>query len=274
MSTAIVTVTHRYTVTAAALLALGVSVGFAQTTPTPTAPAAPPAPAAAEAPPPSPFSVNAGVASSYIYRGLNQSRFKPALQIGADYAPSEGFYAGTWASSIKWLKDFGVSNGQVEWDFYGGYKKAFGDFTLDVGGLQYYYPGTTYSGATNPDTTELYVAGTYKVLTLKYSHVVSKAIFAIPNARGSSYVELNAAIPLIPDKLNLNLHAGRQTIKHSSIGSYTDGKIELAYDFGNGFGLSGGATFTNANENFYTPLGQKFTGKNTAYALLKYTHTF
>lgn len=232
-----------------------------------------PAPAAAPAPAPSPFSVNVGVASSYIYRGLNQSGFKPALQLGADYAPEAGFYIGTWGSSIRWLKDYNISSGSAEIDIYAGYKGSVGDFGYDVGVLQYYYPGSLKPGATRGDTTEVYVAGTYKMFTLKYSHTVSPSIFAIANARNSYYLELNASFPLM-DNLNLNLHAGHQGIKNSSAGSYTDGKVELAYDFGNGFALSGGVTATDADKGFYTPPGEKFQGKTTPYALLKYTKSF
>ena len=33
------------------------------------------------------------------------------------------------------------SGGSLEWDFYGGWKPTFGDFTLDLGTLYYWYPG-------------------------------------------------------------------------------------------------------------------------------------
>ena len=251
---------------AATVSTLLASLALAQTTPA----AAPAAPAAEPA---SPWSVNAGIASSYIYRGLNQSGFKPALQLGADYAPEAGFYMGVWGSSIRWLKDYGISNGNAEIDIYAGYKGAVGDFGYDVGVLQYYYPGSLKPKSTRADTTELYVAGTYKMFTAKYSHVISPSVFAIPNARGSYYLELNAAFPLM-DNLNLNLHVGHQGIKRTSDGSYTDGKVELAYDFGNGLALSGGVTTTDAEKSFYTPPKEKFQGKTTPYLLLKYSKSF
>ncbi len=230
-------------------------------------------PSAAPAAPASSWSVNAGLATSYIYRGLNQSGFKPALQLGADYAPEAGFYMGVWASSVSWLKDYGVSNSNAEIDLYAGYKGTAGGIGYDIGVLQYYYPGSLKAGATRGDTTEVYVAGTYKMLTLKYSHTISPSIFAIANARNSSYLELNAAFPLM-DRLNLNLHVGHQGIKGLSSGSYTDGKVELVYDFGNGLALSGGVTTTDADNAFYTPPKEKFQGKTTPYALLKYTKSF
>lgn len=250
---------------AATISSLLASLALAQT------PAA--APAAPAAQPASPWSVNAGLATSYIYRGLNQSGFKPALQLGADYAPETGFYIGAWASNVRWLKDYGVSNSNTEIDLYAGFKGSAGDIGYDVGVLQYYYPGSLKAGATRGETTEVYVAGTYKMFTLKYSHTISPSIFAIANARNSFYVELNAAFPLMSN-LNLNLHAGHQGIKGQSSGSYTDGKAELAYDFGNGLALSGGVTSTDADKAFYTPPKEKFQGKTTPYALLKYTKSF
>lgn len=257
----------KITLVAAALSGLFVTQALAQTPP--------PAPAAAPAPPPAPFSVNVGLASSYIYRGLNQSDYKPALQIGADYASESGFYIGTWASSIRWLKDFGIGSGNAEIDLYAGYKGSAGPIGYDVGVLQYFYNGSVTKGAIRANTTELYVAGTYEMFTLKYSHVVSKGIFGVDKARNSGYLELNATFPLMIENLALNLHAGHQIIKNTGgLGTYTDGKAEVAYDFGNGFALSGGVTATDADKGFYTPLGKKFTGKTTPYGLLKYTKSF
>jgi hypothetical protein len=54
--------------------------------------------------------------------------------------PLRGFYVGTWASTIKWIKDAG-GDGSVEIDLYGGYKTEIAPgLTVDVGVLQYYYP--------------------------------------------------------------------------------------------------------------------------------------
>jgi len=261
----------KYTLVAAALATAFAGSALAQTPPPAPAPAAAPAPA--PEPPPTPFSYNIGVASSYIYRGLNQSDYKPALQLGFDYAHPSGFYIGTWGSSIKWVKDFGIGTANAEIDLYGGYKGTAGDIGYDVGVLQYFYTGSVTPGAVRANTTELYVAGTFKMFTLKYSHVVSKDTFGTPNTRGSGYIDLTGTFPLM-DNLTLTAHVGHQIIKNVSAGSYTDGKLELGYDFGNGFALSGGVTATNAEEGFYTPFGKKFTGKTTPYALLKYSKSF
>jgi uncharacterized protein (TIGR02001 family) len=49
---------------------------------------------------------NVGAVSDYRYRGISQTRLKPAVQGGIDYSIG-GFYVGTWASTIKWIKDAG-----------------------------------------------------------------------------------------------------------------------------------------------------------------------
>ncbi len=251
---------------AAAIASVIASATFAQTAPPP---------AAAPAPEPtSPFSVNVGVASSYIYRGLNQSDYKPALQIGADYVSPSGFYVGVWGSSIRWVKDFGIGTANTEFDVYGGYKGEAAGIGYDVGVLQYIYNGSVSSGAVRANTTEIYVAGTFQMFTLKYSHVVSNAIFGVANAKNSGYFDLSATFPIM-DNLALNAHVGHQIIKNTGgLGTYTDGKLELAYDFGNGLGLSGGVTATDADKGFYTPVSTKFTGKTTPYLLLKYSKSF
>ncbi|MBI3350419.1 MAG: hypothetical protein HY020_24875, partial [Burkholderiales bacterium] len=47
-------------------------------------------PAFADEPAPDPLSFNVGVVSEYRYRGISQSRLKPALQGGIDYAAPNG----------------------------------------------------------------------------------------------------------------------------------------------------------------------------------------
>ena len=104
------------------------------------------------------LSFNVGAVTDYRYRGISQTRLDPALQGGADFAHKSGFYAGTWASTIKWIED-GGGDANAEVDLYGGYKFGAGAVSLDVGALRYLYPSSSL--VVNPDTTELYIAGTF-----------------------------------------------------------------------------------------------------------------
>jgi uncharacterized protein (TIGR02001 family) len=232
---------------------------------------------AAPAPAPAPdFTVsgNIGVVSSYVFRGLNQTDYKPAVQGGFDFSHSSGVYAGVWASNVKWLKDFNLSSGKVETDIYLGFKNTVGDFTYDVGFLRYEYSGSVTPGAPNPDTNEIYLGGSYKMFTLKYSHAISDA-FGNLDSKGSYYLDLSASFPVV-DNVTLNLHAGYQAIKGPTKddASYADGKIEGVYDFGNGLTAAAGVTFTDAEKGYYTPGPKKFIGKTTPYLMLKYSKTF
>ena len=114
--------------------------------------AAPPDAKPAEPKPSYTLTGNFGFFSQYIFRGLSQTDAGPAAQGGFDWAHESGFYAGTWASNISWLKEnvslhtapafpnviSGTyeSGGSLEWDFYGGYKWSLPqDFTIDFGTL-------------------------------------------------------------------------------------------------------------------------------------------
>ena len=114
------------------------------------------------------LSFNLGLVSDYRYRGISQTRLKPAVQGGVDLGLPGGFYLGAWATNIKWIKDLG-GDANVELDVYGGYKtEIMKGLGLDVGVLTYVYP----SNKLNPDadTTEIYGALTFGPATLKYSH--------------------------------------------------------------------------------------------------------
>lgn len=208
----------------------------------------------------SPVTGNVTLASEYLYRGIAQTRGKPAIQGGFDYAHASGLYAGIWGSNITWIGDgvAGASAG-VELDVYGGYKGSLGgDLGYDVGVLIYNYPGSgkTVVGVQDlkQDTTELYGAVTWKWLTLKYSHSTT-ALFGwaknpgltTDKTTGSGYLELNAAYDL-GNGWGLAGHVGNQNVKGNSNASYSDYKVGVTKDVG--FGVVGAAySATNAKDS-------------------------
>jgi uncharacterized protein (TIGR02001 family) len=213
-----------------------------------------------EAASPHTFSGNVTVASEYLYRGIAQTRGKPALQGGLDYAHSSGFYVGTWASTITWIDDaVAGANVPVELDIYGGFKGSLGgDFSYDVGVLNYIYPGSgkTLVGVQElkQDTTEIYGALSWKWLTLKYSYSTT-ALFGwakvgttlTDKTRGSDYIELNGAWDL-GDGWGLNAHLGHQKVAGNAYASYSDYKLGATKDVG--FGVVGVAvTGTDAKDS-------------------------
>ncbi|MEO8738626.1 MAG: TorF family putative porin [Casimicrobiaceae bacterium] len=239
------------------------------------------APALAEVKPPDPpyaLTGNFGIYSQYIFRGLTQTDTKPAFQGGIDLTHESGFYLGTWGSNISWLSDAGACNHgcSLEWDFYGGWRHTWNeDWGLDVGALQYWYPGSYNPGFSNPNTTELYIAGSWKWLSLKFSDVVSSKTFGTPNSRGTWYLEANAAYPLT-EQLTLVGHVGRQDYHGSnndvdnSILNYSDWKLGATYLIKDGWSVGAYWTDTNANQSVYT-LANRFIGKSTGTAFIQKT---
>ncbi|MHB1233190.1 MAG: TorF family putative porin [Burkholderiales bacterium] len=209
--------------------------------------------AADAAPPPYTLTANVGLYSQYVFRGLTQTNEDPAVQGGFDFTHSSGFYLGTWASNISWLKENATTaanatagsyntGGSIEMDFYGGYRGSVGDFGYDVGLLQYYYPGTVIGTNIKADTLEAYIAGSWKWLSLKYSQSLGDT-FGVKDASGTYYLDLSANVPIAETGLTLGLHYGTQQYKgkdyrnvgganNDTLDSYDDYKVSLAYDLG------------------------------------------
>jgi len=218
---------------------------------------------AADAKPASPytFTGNLGLVTDYRFRGISQTFKQPAIQGGFDFSHESGIYLGNWNSNVS--EGAGFPSGNIEMDFYGGWKKSWGDWGLDVGLIYYYYPGTDASAAngttfTNPrdgkthngkiDNTEVYIGGSWKWISLKYSRAISD-YFSLPSTDGSHYWDLSANYDM-GDGWNILGHVGHLTLRNwdngvdVNKGSYTDWKIGVTKD------LSGwivGASYIDTN---------------------------
>jgi uncharacterized protein (TIGR02001 family) len=215
---------------------------------------------------------NVGAVSDYRYRGVSQTRLKPAVQGGVDFTAG-GFYLGAWASTIKWIKDVPGGGSSVELDLYGGVKGELAkDLNYDLGVLGYVYSGNDLSP--NADTTELYGALTYGPATLKYSHAVTNT-FGNPDSKNSYYLDLSAAFDL-GGGFSLVPHVGYQKIKgpNDDAGSYTDYALTVTKDF-SGLVLSAALVGTDADKGFYVPganaRSTKFLGKTALVVGAKYS---
>lgn len=197
---------------------------------------------------------NIGAVSDYRYRGISQSNLKPAIQGGVDYSHSSGFYAGAWASSIKWLPD-----SSYELDVYGGYKgEVSPGVGYDVGVLRYQYPGTSPA-----NTTEIYGALSYSVFTAKYSHAVTN-LFGVANSKQSGYLDLAASVDL-GNGLTLVPHVGRQLVKNNGASSYTDYSVSLNKELRPGLIATATIVGTDADKDVYST-----TGSNRLLVGVKY----
>lgn len=230
-----------------------------------------------------PLAFNVGVVSQYRYRGLAQTKGDPALQGGVDYTAANGFYAGAWGSTIKWIKDASIeqpggkaAKGPVELDLYGGYKFEAAGVAYDVGYLRYEYVGNTYKDAystnVNANTDEIYGAATYGVFTAKYSHAISN-LFGWSNSRGSHYVDLSATFDL-GNGYTFVPHAGRQVIEGTNHGfSYNDYALTLNKDLGNGLSASVAAISTSGKKEVFETTSNSLynTAKDALVVGVKYT---
>jgi uncharacterized protein (TIGR02001 family) len=209
---------------------------------------------------------NAAVTTDYRYRGISQSRLKPALSAGADYVNNPtGFYMGTWLSTIKWTKDAG-GDGHVEWDIYGGKRGEIAPgITYDVGGLYYFYPSNGLP--TSANTFELYGQVGYGPGYIKYSHSTTN-LFGTSDSKNSGYLDIGANFE-VATGLVLNLHAGRQNVANNGAFSYTDYKIGVTKDFGI---VSVSLAVINADTRAYVSPSGKNLGKTAA--VLSVSKTF
>jgi len=198
-----------------ALGALGTSLpALAQSAPAPAEAASAPTPDWV-------FTANLGLFSDYRFRGISQTNMKPALQGGFDLGHSSGFYVGNWNSNI----DSTMYNGaNLEMDFYAGYKHSFDSgFGIDLGAYYYYYPGSGNNppGSTSIDNTELYIAGSWGPLSLKYNYAVSD-FFSAPNSKGSSYTDLGFSYDL-GSNWGIVAHYGYQYLKGAAVVTQING---------------------------------------------------
>jgi uncharacterized protein (TIGR02001 family) len=228
---------------------------------------------AQQAPPDNVFGFNVAATSDYRYRGISQTRLQPALQGGADYTHNpSGLYAGTWLSTIKWTRDAGGS-GDIEWDLYAGRRGQLGaGVGYDAGVLAYVYPANglkAVPGFVNANTAEVYGQLGYGPAYAKYSLALTN-LFGFVDSRHSGYLDIGANVDL-GSGLTLNLHAGRQDVRHNAPAGYTDYKLGLTRDLGVA-SLALAFTGTNAGEAAYaSPANGKFLGRKAVVASISKT---
>ena len=136
------------------------------------------------------WSFNAGVASDYVFRGIDQTTFSSSGEAfgGVDLTINQ-FYAGTWVSNTGPDFDRGY-----EYDLYAGWRPSGMGVNWDLGVVFYGYTDSP-SGFVSHDfnTVELRAGGTVPL----GSGSIGGVVFWSPDFAGSStnaeYAELNAS---------------------------------------------------------------------------------
>ncbi|MFN2646701.1 MAG: TorF family putative porin [Burkholderiales bacterium] len=220
---------------------------------------------------PAPLTGNVTLASEYRFRGIDQTFGKPAIQGGFDYTHPSGIYLGNWNSNVS--EGAGYPGANIEMDFYGGYKKAFGDIGVDVGAIYYYYPGSDASllGAANPHSSDTnsgtvhnfegYIGASWKWLSLKWFHAFSD-YFMVPDTKGTNYLDLSATYDL-GRGWGVNGHVGRLKVHNYSEADYTDYKLGVTKDL-SGWVIGAALVGTNAKGSCpFTPTGSPYCFSNS-----------
>jgi uncharacterized protein (TIGR02001 family) len=240
--------------------------------------------APAAAPAPSPITGNMTIVSDYRFRGISQTYLGPAIQGGIDYAHPSGFYIGNWNSSVA-SQVFTFGSG-IEMDFYGGYKKSFGDIGLDVGYIYYYYHNAEWNpavgstlGSSKFNNQEVYIGASWKWLSAKLNYAISdyfglntdmaaggyfvdKTTGApldpsgtMGKSKGTYYLDITATYP-VSDKFSVIGHYGMLNVKTYNDLDYNDWKLGVTYDM-SGWILGAAYIDTDAKNNWYYTAGSK-----------------
>lgn len=196
--------------------------------------------AAADEASPHTITGNMTLATSYRFRGIDQTYGKPTLQGGIDYSHASGLYVGNWNSNVS--SGAGFPDGNLEMDFYGGWRGAFGDFGVDVGAIYYYYPGSdggvldTRADDGPVTNKEIYLGASWKFVSVKYSYSLDDyfslrgtSTNAGKSTSGTSYLETNLSYDL-GNGWGVNGHLGRLYTKNIKNGDYTDWKVGVTKD--------------------------------------------
>jgi uncharacterized protein (TIGR02001 family) len=235
---------------------------------------------------------NVAIVSDYRYRGISQTDKKPAIQGGFDFAHKSGFYLGNWNSNVS---GFGTApSGNVEMDFYGGYKFEAVGISFDVGTIYYYYPGSVPFSPTGASKTpeinthEIYVGMGYGPVSLKVSNTLSDGYFGLGknsftgygSAKGTLYYDLTVSHE-IAAKTVLSAHVGYLDLDGDTSAEpfkLTDYRVGVAYDAGFatiGLNYVGNDINSVAKGNFTLSTSGRIGTKNyTDTVVLSLTKTF
>jgi uncharacterized protein (TIGR02001 family) len=181
--------------------------------------------AAAEEESSSNLSWNLGVTTDYVFRGITQTDFDPAVQGGLDYAFGDsGFYAGVWASNV----DFADPDGpDIEVDATIGYSFDLAeDWNVDLHAVRYTYLGErdVYG---NIDYNEYFAALAWSEMltfTVAYSDDYANSGFS------SMYYNLGGSWEL-GNEFALNAGFGHTDFADDN-GSYNDWNVGVSRQFG------------------------------------------
>jgi uncharacterized protein (TIGR02001 family) len=195
------------------------------------------------------FSANVGLYSDYIWRGQSQTQRQPAIQGGFDVEHSSGFYAGVWASNVEWTTESGaMQDNSVEIDGWLGYAFDISGVGLDVGILQYWYPGDMTEGQADTDATEVYAGISYDFGIASASYYgyysVSDEGWNFSDNDGTMYHSFDVDVPVGDTPVTVGLHYGIFDFENGT--DWNDWKVNADYALTDVYSV--GAFYTDTDE--------------------------
>jgi uncharacterized protein (TIGR02001 family) len=151
------------------------------------------------------------VTTDYLFRGISQTRSRPAAQLTLDVEHESGFYVGAFVSNANFVG----TNIRQEVDFNFGYRFTVGELKLDIGGTYFGYPGYDKPpGGFEAAWWEATLRGSYEIEQFK---LVGQVAYS-PNFNFESgsavYVEGGFDLAL-PAEFTLSARAGYQWIERN-----------------------------------------------------------
>lgn len=170
-------------------------------------------------------SMNIGVTSNYVWRGMTQNDNSTAFSGGLDWSHESGFYAGTWISQA-WT--------DYEMDLYGGYNGSIGDFGYGAGVTYYTYPSDD-----DANFAELGLSGSWQMLSFGLDYTFSSDIKDTKAAEqfieGDLHYYVGASFDL-PEDFSLGLTLGSYAFEDDGVGNadldFTYYQVDLSKSVG------------------------------------------
>lgn len=212
------------------------------------------------------------LASDYAFRGISQTRERPAVQGTLEYAVGIGPvtpYAGVFGSNVSFPDGAGgtVDGQSLEVDLMAGVRWELLGIKWDAGFIRYWYPGTTKT-INNPSWNEWALRGSYDA---GFATVLAGVYYAPRFSAASDeavYYQAGIDVPL-PFEFTLSGRIGHQTVdKNFNFGfpDYTDWNIGVARDL---FGFTLSLTYYDTDIKRGEDLGNGATINDDAYELTR-----
>jgi len=181
------------------------------------------------------FSATTTLTTDYVFRGISNTDGDPAIQGSLDYEHDTGFYAGVWASNVKFRENAGaaavdtVQEATIEIDYYAGFASEFDSgVSWGIGALYYTYPGS--ENDLDYDYWEAMGALGYAFEEVTLEPEIGAEVYYSPEYFGNSgdatYVAGTLGLSL-PSDIGLKISVGKQWFSDDAALNYTNWKAGI-----------------------------------------------